>query len=271
MSGRSNKFTSFSLEPAETILRCALHSWNHPEDRPVIPLPARAFVTVSRQPGAGAITFSHRLAERLNSDKEVTGEQADWSAWDRELVQKVSEETGVAKEIIEMMPNRRNTWMDDLLQILFEGPNPADVAELHAYKQMILTVRALATAGHAIIVGQGGLFITQGIPAAIHLRLVAPLAHRISYTAEREKISHQQAVELVAESDRKRAEFYHRYWPRHVIAPEIFTMTLNSAELTLDELVESVLPVIRDPEIASEHPTGSFAKEVARVNETMHA
>ena len=51
--------------------------------RPVTERPERVFVTVSRQPGAGAISFSHRLAERLNQDG-----QGDWSAWDRELVEK---------------------------------------------------------------------------------------------------------------------------------------------------------------------------------------
>ena len=233
------------VQTAEKTLKAAIHSWNHPAERRTTEQQTRVFVTVSRQPGAGAISFSHRLAARLNQDG-----QNDWSAWDSELVEKVSAEHGIAKEIIEMIPNRHHNWLDELLQGFIAGQNPPDMMEIRAYKQVAMTIRALATAGHAIIVGQGGSFITEGMPAAIHLRLVAPLEHRIKYTAEGEKISLHEAAARIVEIDQRRAVFYRRYWPGKVIAPETFTMTLNSAELSLDELVECVLPLIRTREMA---------------------
>ena len=97
----------------------------------------RVFITVSRQPGAGAISFSHRLAERLNQDG-----QGDWSAWDRELVKKVSAEHGIAEEIIEMIPNRHHNWLDDVLQGFAASPNPPDVVEIRAYMQVATVIRA---------------------------------------------------------------------------------------------------------------------------------
>lgn len=204
---------------------------------------ARVFVTVSRQPGAGTISFSHRLAERLNQDG-----QNDWSAWDRELVEKVSAEHGISKEIIEMIPDRRHNWLDELLQTFSTTQNSPDLVDIRAYKRVIMTIRALATAGHAIIVGQGGTFITQRMPAAIHLRLVAPVEHRTKYMAERDKLSLSEAAARIADVDLRRNDFYRRYWPGTVIAPETFTMTLNSAELSTDDLVTCVLPLIRSRE-----------------------
>jgi cytidylate kinase len=236
----SSHLTAARFEPAERALRAAIHTWNHDAKQPAIERPERVFVTVSRQPGAGAISFSHRLAERLNQNGP-----SDWSAWDRELVAKVSTERGIAQEIIEMIPNRHHNWLDDLLQGFAISPNPPDVVEIRAYKQVATVIRALATAGHAIIVGQGGNFITEGMPAAIHLRLVAPLEHRIKCTAEHDKILLHEAAAQLVDIDQRRAEFYRRYWPGKVIAPEAFTMTLNSAELSLDELVESAFAVIQ--------------------------
>jgi cytidylate kinase len=240
MSNRYSHFSASQLEPAEKILKGAIHSWNHPGDERSTEQQARVFITVSRQPGAGAISFSHRLAERLNQD-----DQKDWSAWDRELVEKVSAEYGIAKEIIEMIPGRRHNWLDELLQTFSASQNSPDLVDIRAYKRVVMTIHALATAGHTIIVGQGGTFITQRMPAAIHLRLVAPVEHRIKYTAERDKISLGDAAMQIADIDQRRTEFYRRYWPGTAIAPETFTMTLNSAELSTNELVACVLPLIR--------------------------
>ena len=272
MSTRYSPLSASQLEPAEKLLEFAIRSWNPPGERKTAERPARVFVTVCRQPGAGAISFSHKLTERLNQHEEEEGGQKDWSAWDRELVQKVSEETGVAKQIIEMMPNRRNTWLDDLLRGVFANENPPDAAEIRAYKQMLVSVHALAKEGHTIIVGQGGTFITQGMTAAIHLRLVAPIEHRTKYTAERENISLHDAGVRIAELDRKRRDFYHRYWPGRAIAPETFTMTLNSAELSMNELVESVLPLIRLREAAAaQNGPREAGLELTRASATLHA
>jgi hypothetical protein len=243
MAFRYNHLPACHLEPAERTLRAAIHTWNHAAARPVAERPKRVFITVSRQPGAGAISFSHRLAERLNQDG-----QGDWSAWDRELVKKVSAEHGIAEEIIEMIPNRHHNWLDDVLQGFAASPNPPDVVEIRAYMQVATVIRALAAAGHAIIVGQGGTFITEQMPGAIHVRLVAPLEHRIKCTAEQDKISLHDAAAQIVDIDQRRTEFYRRYWPGKVIAPEAFTMTLNSAELSLDELVDSVFAVIQGHE-----------------------
>jgi len=165
MAFRYNHLLACQLEPAERTLRAAIHTWNHDAARLVTERPEQVFVTVSRQPGSGAISFSHRLAERLNHDG-----QGDWSAWDRELVAKVSAEHGIAEEIIEMIPKRHHNWLDDLLQGFGISSNPPDVIETRAYKQVATVIRALAAAGHAIIVGQGGTFITEQMPGAIHVR-----------------------------------------------------------------------------------------------------
>jgi len=239
MSMRYYEFKSERLEPAEKILRAAIHSWSLSHDRPE-GIPARAFVTVSRQPGAGAISFSHRLAARLNE----TG-AGEWSAWDRELVEKVSAEHGIAAEIINKITTRRHNWLEELLQSFSSSEIPPDVAEIRAYERVAATIRALAACGHAVIVGLGGAFITRNMPGGIHLRLIAPLEYRIQCTAEYEKISIHEAAARLVEIDRRRSEFYRRFWPGKVVAPEAFTMTINSARMSLDELVECVIPLVR--------------------------
>jgi cytidylate kinase len=222
-------------------LNVALHLYNNPERRRAAEKLARVFVTISREPGAGGVPLAHRLAERLNAHGP-----GDWSAWDQELVEKVSAEHHLNKGAIETVDERRHSWLDELVSSFSQHVTPSDVG---VFKKVAGTIRALATAGHAIIVGRGGRFITDGLAGGIHLRLVAPLQYRIRTTAESFNLSLAAAAKRLAEIDRNRTVFYRHFWPGKSLDPQSFTMTLNSADLSLDEMVACVLPLVslRDP------------------------
>src|SRR5271170_1579766 len=237
MTPRHNPSIVSPAKAAEGILNAAIHSQmhitpGHPDE------PARPFVTVSRQPGAGGIPFSHRLAERLNG---IDG--GDWWAWDQELIEKVSSEYHIERSILEMLEVRPHSWLDDLLVNFSSADTTPDVLELRAYKRVMMAFRALAEAGHAIIVGRGGVFVTGQMPGGIHLRLVAPIEHRIRYVSVAGKISLSEAAARIESIDRNRDSFYAHYWPGKSIAPETFMLTLNSAALSVDEMVECALPL----------------------------
>jgi cytidylate kinase-like protein len=240
MPTRLSHLPAWQIEPAEKVLRTAIDTWNVGIGKGGIGQRPRVFVTVSREPGAGALSFSHRLAERLNADGE-----GDWSAWDRELVEKVSAEHGIGKQIIELIESTPHGWLNDLLMGFAGGSDPPDVVETRAYKRVAMTLRTLAAAGHAILVGRGSNFITQDLPGGIHLRLVAPLAFRVKSLAERENLTPKQAAGKIAELTRLRSEFYRRYWPGKMLAPEGFNMTLNVSEMSLEEMIDCALPLIR--------------------------
>jgi cytidylate kinase len=215
---------------------------------------ARPFITVSRQAGAGAVAFSHRLAERLN--QEGSG---DWHAWDHELVEKVSSDHGIAKAVLEMIPYQSHTWFNDLVHSFSESQAGAYCDESFAYKRVALTIGALASAGHAIIVGRGARFITGSSPGGLHLRLIAPLDQRIGFIIEKFQLSIEEASDRIDEMDRNREMFYRRHWPGKTLEPQTFSMTLNASELSVDELVECVLPVIRLREAAAQTASSQVA------------
>ncbi len=269
MTTPSSSGSATHLDAASKVLEAALHVGTRGPQlgTPAVP---RAFVTVSRQPGAGGISFSHRLAERLNADGA-----GDWSAWDRELVERVAAETNVSQGLIETIPDRHRSWFTTLLDAISSHPQPPDLAEVRAYKGVIKAIRALAERGHAIIVGQGGTFVTEAMPGAIHLRLVAPLEHRIKHFAEREQISLHEAAARLEEADVHRAEFFRRFWQLKVIRPEQFTMTLNAGELSVDEMIDAVIPVIRLREAAltganASAPAPAAGSEKKRCHECAH-
>ena len=225
-----------------------------PRSSPSITRPTGRRRPARSSPSAGsparAIWFSHRWADRLNRNGS-----RDWSAWDCELVEKVSAEHGIDKEILETISDRRHNWLRELFESFAVSYTPTEEAEARAYERVVTTIRALAGAGHAIIVGRGGFYITQGMPGGIHLRLAVPLEYRVHHLAERDKISIQEAATRIAEIERNRDDFFRHYWPNRSLLPENYTLTLNIATLSIDEMVECVLPAIR-----AYHPTRGPAR-----------
>lgn len=92
--------------------------------------------------------------------------------------------------------------------------------------------------------GRGGVFITGDLPGGVHVRLVAPHQQRVEATARRLGVPPDEAARWVHEADRNRAIFYRRYWPYKHLVPETFTVTLNTAGLSEDQMAAAVLPLV---------------------------
>ena len=225
------------------------------------PTPPLAFVTISRETGAGAWTLAGGLVERLNHDEP---QPPLWTCWDRELVEKVASDHHLSKELIESLEEVNRSWFQDFVAGLsFHG---GDVDGFKAYRRVAETIRALAQIGHVVIVGRGGVFITRDLPCGVHVRLVAPLAYRIAELARRANLSPGQAAAEVRHKDAARRGFYGQYWPQRSLGPESFTITLNSAVVSTEQAVDCLIPLIR-----SANKLGERSDELQRHAGPTHA
>jgi cytidylate kinase len=206
------------------------------------------FITISRQAGAGGKTLAAELTKAMN---QIVPSAEPWCAWDRELVQKVSDDHQIRKEFIQALEDADHGWFSEMVDSLADRDYPGD---FKIYRTVAMTIRALAGIGRSVIVGRGGVFITEDLPGGIHIRLVAPVEHRVLRMAHRMDSSLDEAAEVVKEIDRNRAAFYHRFWPKHTLAPESFTLTLNTAQLSDAQMVACVLPLVVGPVAPREKP-----------------
>ncbi len=213
----------------------------HPLVDPENPVAVAPFVTISREAGAGGITLAQKLVEKLNQ-RGADGPR--WSAWDRELVQKVAEDHHIDQSLVETLEERGPTWIEELLGGLRVHESPETASELRVYWKTAATIRAIAQVGHCVIVGRGGVFVTANMPGGTHIRLVAPLQFRIRNFASTFNMSEASAEARVRELDHNREAFYRRHWPRRSLSPEAFTATFNTACIGEKELVEAVAAMI---------------------------
>jgi cytidylate kinase len=223
---------------ALTTLRTAVHSAGERHRSAGSPrLPTR-FVTISRQAGSGGKTLAKELAVALTALDQPGGA---WSAWDHELVEKVAVDHQIPESLVDALEDGAHPWFGDFIKSLSSA---AQHDEAVIYRRFALAARTLASAGRAVIVGRGGVFVTAGIEGGVHVRLVAPLDHRVRRMANRLQSTTEKAAERVREIDGNREHFFKRHWPDVRVVPETFTITLNTSQLSDGQMVACLVPLL---------------------------
>jgi hypothetical protein len=202
------------------------------------------FVTISREAGAGGLTLAQGLVEYLSS---LEPDSPPWTAWDRELAQRVAEEHHVNRTLVETLEERGQNWLSELLGGLSMSDAANEPGEWRVFWRTAATIRAIAQTGRCVIVGRGACFITSGMPGGVHVRLIAPLDYRITNYARMFNLTEAEATRRVRELDHNRQAFFRRYWPKRSLGPEAFTAVYNTAQIDGEHLVRSVAALLRSP------------------------
>jgi cytidylate kinase len=205
----------------------------------------RPFVTISRQPGAGG-RFGNLLAERLGELEMLRGARktASWRCMDRELVERVARDHHMSARLIDALEESSHSYVMEFLRglRLRDGGPPSD---LGVVRRMAETMRGLAHAGHVILVGLGGVFMTRNMPGGIHVRLVAPRDFRVRNIARMDGISRTAARERVHHLDEQRIGYYRSFWPNDLLSDELFHLTMNSSVMTEPQMANCVVELVK--------------------------
>jgi len=187
-------------------------------------------VAISRLPHSGAAEIGRQVAERL-----------DYGFFGRELVDHIASERGLQRQLVAGLDERIHGTIDRYV---------ADAFRVRAFTEsdyLRHVVRAIATLGNrgmAVILGRGAAFILS--PArALRVFVVAPTAARIDRLAESRALSHEQAVEVLAEEDATRREFFRHQFGVVPDDPLHYDIVLNTGTLSIDAAVDVIIGALR--------------------------
>src|SRR5262245_43618787 len=76
--------------------------------------PVQPFITISREPGAGAVAVGRQVVESLNANHP----DEPWTCWDREIVEKIAADHHLSARLIDGLDEKRHSWMSDFLASL---------------------------------------------------------------------------------------------------------------------------------------------------------
>lgn len=106
-------------------------------------------------------------------------------------------------------------------------------------------IREVARAGNVVILGRASNLVLRDHPEALHVGLVAPREDRARRLAQREGIPLGEAERRVGEQEQARQAYFRRFFRVPADDPLLYDLVLNTARLTLDEVVETVVEVAR--------------------------
>ena len=186
-------------------------------------------ITISRQSGCGA----HVVAEKLAGYLQARAPQAapPWTAFDRNLVQKVLADHHLPERLARFMPEDRIPEINEIMDELF-GVHPP-TSEL--LQQISETILRLAEAGNVILLGRGATIVTARLPHMLHVRMIGSLERRIENMQRFEGLSRQEATERIQREDLGRERYLKKHFGQDINNPLLYHLVINTDFVSLDE------------------------------------
>jgi len=220
----------------------------HPHDIPQLPA-----ITLSREAGAGAVTIARLIVEQFQ--KESGSEP--WAVFDRNLVEKVLEDHEMPSRIKRFLSEDIQSGIASAVEEFF-GLHPSAWTLV---QQTTETILRLAKVGNAIIVGRGGSIIAANLPHVVHVRLIAPVEHRINHCMEFYRFTRAEAEKFVQEKDAARARYVRKYFHADIEDALHYHVTINTGKVSFPTAAQTIVDCVknlqnlkRDKTLTESHP-----------------
>ncbi|MGI9456618.1 MAG: AAA family ATPase [Aeoliella sp.] len=182
-------------------------------------------VAISRERGSGGGSIAQALAQRLQ-----------WPLYDRELVEKIAEDSGVSSELIENLDEKRPNWLTEAFQGFHDGKQMSGVGfAIHLQKVLL----ALYYHGDCIVLGRGA---AQVLPnkRTLRVRIIAPRDYRIQKLLCRGG-NVADATREVEKIDGSRTAFVKGYFHKDPGDVHYYDLTIDSSRFDIPACIDLVL------------------------------
>jgi cytidylate kinase len=183
-------------------------------------------ITVEREYGSGGADFAHHLAERLG-----------WRLIDQCLVDEIAQRAGVPTATVASCDERLDPWYYRVGKAFWHGsvdrgPAPVGTSDIFDSERMASMVRTYlkdkVAEGNCVVVGRGAAPALVGVPGAFHIFVYASLPRKIRWFKEHFPDQAAKAVDELAETDRRRANYVRRFYDQDWADRQLYQLMLNS-------------------------------------------
>lgn len=187
------------------------------------------------------ITISREYGSQGAKIGELAAEELGFSFWDQEIVHAIAEQTGASERLVESLDEHARSALDDLLAASFVGDRSTEYAYV---RELHRVVHTLQKHGAAVIIGRGAQFILEP-DEALRVRVVAPLADRVTGICARARIPRAEAEVRVQEVEKERRTFIRQTYKVDVADPHHYDLMLNTAGLSVEQAAHIVAAAFR--------------------------
>lgn len=190
-------------------------------------------INIGRQLGSGGKIIGEKLASRLGI-----------SFYDKELINLASKESGLCEEFFEKADEKPSqTILGGFFGARFSlftdnsVPYTNYLSNDALFKIQSDVIRKLAAKKSCLFVGRCADYILRDNPRCINVFITASMDDRVARLCHQNKITKEQAEELIARTDKKRSEYYNYYSYNSWGAASTYHLCIDSSVLGIDETV----------------------------------
>ena len=194
-------------------------------------------VTISREFGCSGTLLASCLCEILNSKNGIGNPKTNWQCINKEIIEKSAKELNLhPTKIKQFFNSEQKSMIDDILSTFLESNYKNDIK---IKKTIAEVVHSFAFQGHKIIIGRGGVALTQHIQNALQIKLFAPLEWRLMKIKSKFHITDEEARKRIIETDKQR-QALNDYFFKKKTDNSIYDLIINSASFSVDEITEII-------------------------------
>ncbi|MGA8262952.1 MAG: cytidylate kinase-like family protein [Ignavibacteriaceae bacterium] len=186
-------------------------------------------LTISRQTGAGAARVGEKFIELIS--KVPTDCNCEWAYFDKNLIEKVLADYNLPDFFSNLKIEDKYSGIESLVKD-FMWPNES---KWSLARKTSKTILKLANIGNVVIVGRGANIITAKLKNVFHVRLVAPLDHRIKHIQEYFGMSNKEAGDYIIREEAARKKYLKSYFFKDIDDQLQYHLILNTQLLGYEE------------------------------------
>ena len=186
-------------------------------------------VTVGCEYASGGIEIGKMIAKSLGVEY-----------YDRDLIDKVVEQIGVDRELVEKADSGENVKYEFDTNF---GPRYANLTNRVIYEQFEV-INKFAEKSSCVIIGRCSNYILKDRKDCLNVFIYAPFEKRVEYVMEKKGVSYDESAELVKYNDRMLSSRYNYMTNGDMRDCSMRDMMIDSSVLGLEKTAKYILQMI---------------------------
>jgi cytidylate kinase len=198
-------------------------------------------ITINREVGTGGRTVGRKLAEKLGV-----------KYCDKAVVDGLTQKFGLSPERIEEIKAQKKSWWNDInnyyqtlvgsASMPMEAEVKLDNASMFETEKQIL--QNLAAHESCVVAGRTGFMVFREWPNHLNVFIQASMAYRIQRVMRRQKVSEQEARDIIAKMDATREAYIKKYEDTSRYDTRNYQLVISMDDLSEDDAAEIILDYI---------------------------
>ena len=194
-------------------------------------------ITINREVGTGGRTVGRKLAEKLGV-----------KYCDKAVIDGLTQKFGLSPERIEEIKAQKKSWWNDInnyyqtlvgsASMPMEAEVKLDNASMFETEKQIL--QNLAAHESCVVAGRTGFMVFREWPNHLNVFIQASMAYRIQRVMRRQKVSEQEARDIIAKMDATREAYIKKYEDTSRYDTRNYQLVISMDDLSEDDAAEII-------------------------------